>query len=61
MTYFYVKTVITKLCRAVKILDDEEITLHQFVERGKKKNAHTKYCVSQLLCHYIHIFGKICF
>lgn len=35
MSYFFVKTIINNLCRAVKILDNEEITISQFVERGK--------------------------
>lgn len=34
MSVFFIKTVINNLCRAVKIRDDEEITIAQFVERG---------------------------
>lgn len=35
MSYFFIKTVINNLCRAVKVHNDEGINVAQFVERGK--------------------------
>lgn len=35
MSYFFVKTVINNLCRAVKVFDNEELDIPKFVERGR--------------------------
>lgn len=35
MSYFFIKTVINNLCRAVKVHNHEEISVAQFVERGE--------------------------
>lgn len=34
MSYFFVKTVINNVCRAVKVSENEGLDINTFVERG---------------------------
>lgn len=36
MSFYYIKTEINNLCRPIKILEDEELSMAHFIERGKR-------------------------